>query len=449
MQFTPEEIAAGTNGTLIGRSRAFVSHVTIDSRTVQNGSLFVALRGQKEDGHRFVKSISHRVRAAMVDHPLDLPVCQIRVEDTRKGLWDLARLATQKFGGRFVAITGSVGKTTTKELLYSLVSKFYPAAATPGNLNSTTGFPISLCNLPEASSVAVLEMGMNAPGELDLMGSIAPPDILVYTAIKPVHMEFFGSLEEVAKAKGELLNHLKPGGTLVYDTQDPYLKHIASRWSGRSVTYGLDEADIKGHILEDRGFEGFDMTLSLSDRQFLVEKIPGHLHPGAVLASLAVGCILDLSPERLMIPITRFDPVSHRGEIHHLSNGITLVDDSYNASPSAVMAALAKLKRTRSAARRVFIFGDMLELGSMGEAEHRKIGVEAASCIDCLITVGPLAQLAGECFQKTGKPYYASSSPSEAAERASAISREGDWVLIKGSRSVNLDLTVQFLKEAA
>jgi len=416
--------------------------VAIDSRNLHPGQLFIALKGERADGHDFLLQAEERASAVMVSRGSTSRLPQIIVEDTHRALQDLGRHAYARLRGVVIAVTGSVGKTTTKELLSLALSKpGRTVAVSPGNLNSTIGLPLSLCNVPEDADYVILEMAMSQPGELDRLGSIAPPHILLYTAIRPAHTAFFASMDEVARAKGELLRHLIDSGTLVYNAEDPYLQTIAGEWSGPSVTFGIKRGDLTGTVINSRGFLGAELQVASPGSSTVLTLPEGHVPATNVLAAMAVGHAIGESMTELAERIQGFRPLRHRGNLIRAGNGITLIDDCYNASPSAVEAALDQFKSTPVRGRKIFVFGDMKELGKREEEDHRHVGRLASSTVQILLCVGSLARLAGEqCGPDVQTCNFLSAE--DAARWVRNHAQPEDWILVKGSRSMGLERVI-------
>lgn len=450
MRFTFREISQATEGTLYGDGKIVALGVSVDSRQTSPGNLFVALQGETSDGHEYIDDIQDVASGIMISRPVHVDMTRVRVADTRTGLQDLARHAAGRLNGKIVVVSGSVGKTTTKHYISRILSCFHDnVAETPGNYNSTIGVPVSLCNFPEDLSIAVVEMGMNHPGELNLLGSILPPDILVYTSIQPVHTEFFSSIEDVARAKAELIRHLQPEGVLIYNADDPRLRHMVDSWPGKRVSYGTNHADVTGKMTADRGFLGGTLRVRTPSREVRVSVPPGNMHPENLLAAIATGMVLDLSVHHMGPCLSELTPLEHRGRIFQGIRNTRVVDDCYNASPAAMKSALKKFMLTSVKGKRILVLGDMLELGNKEHEYHREIGTLAANVVDLIVSVGPLAHISGEEAARKGILTVQAKNSEEAAKIIVDLVSDGDWIFVKGSRAVGLEKVVNALVEVS
>jgi UDP-N-acetylmuramoyl-tripeptide--D-alanyl-D-alanine ligase len=376
----------------------------------------------------------------------------IQAADTVRALQDLARFVLQEHPIKIVGVTGSVGKTTTKEFTAALLARRYEVLKSEGNFNNHLGLALSLLGLEDRHTAAVLEMGMRGEGEIRTLASIAPPDVAIITNVNPVHLEFLGTLEAVADAKWELVEGLKPGGTAVLNGDDPRLRRRALQRTGRVVYFGRGpEAEVGAEGLVRRGFEGYDLALRLGDRKFptrLAFLTDGYLYDA--LAACAAAYVLDLQPEEIAAAMAGLRPAPGRGGWTRLAEGVVLVDDSYNSSPAALASALRGLAGL-PAPRRVAILGDMLELGPGEAAYHAEAGrLVADAGWDLLLTIGPrsrgLARAAIEAGLATEAVRTYDSSP-EAAEALTGILRPGDLVLVKGSRGMRTEAAAARIME--
>lgn len=427
---------------------------TIDSRRAQEGDLFFALAAER-DGHDFVAAAAERgARGAVVSRSVEgLPVdfVFVQVDDTVRALQALAAAVLRIRLRWVVGITGSVGKTTTKDFTARLLADRYEVLKSEGNFNNHLGLALSLLRLEPAHSAAVLEMGMSAPGEIRILTSIAPPDVAVITNVNPAHLETLGSLEAVAAAKWEIVSGLKPGGTAVINGDDQAIRSVSAGWTGRLLRFGLGTGcDVAARNIERRGFEGFEFDLEAGGRsartrlKFLTE---GYLSDA--LAAAAVAYALNMPLTDIAAAVAGLRPAPKRGEWITLDRGVVLIDDSYNSSPKALETALRGLGGL-PAARRVAVLGDMLELGRDEARFHEDAGrVAAASGWDALVVVGPLARGLAEAARSAGLAGEAITefdSSAEAAAAMPAILRPGDLVLIKGSRGVRTEIIVEAVK---
>lgn len=409
---------------------------SIDSRTLRRGDLFFALRGPRNDGHKHVgEAFRKGAVAAVVEQgwhgagqdPL------LRVTDTARTLREVAARARRAWGGTVVAVTGSGGKTTTKDITADLLSAVQPAAKSEGNLNNKYGLPLSLLRIPDGTRTAVVEIGINHAGEMQPLATLAAPDIGVVTNVGTAHLGNFTSIDEIGQEKGRLIEALAPSGTAVLNADDVRVSRFARLHSGRTVTFGIDQpADMRADRVRDLGADGTRFRVAGED---LASALPGRHNIYNVLAALAVAHCLDISPARLRDAVARLQPSAMRGCVRR-SGGVTVIDDCYNANPSAMTAMLDVLART-SAARRIAVLGEMRELGERSRELHREVGAAVASSgVDFLITVGGDAAAMAE---SAGVPAVIHETPDAAAGFLADFVRAGDAVLIKASRGVALE----------
>lgn len=424
-----------------GGEKVLVEGVAFDSREVRAKDLFVAAPGERTDGHLYVAEAASRgAAAALVARAVDAFLPQLVVPDTVSALQALAGRVRREVGFRVAAVTGSVGKTTTKSFVAHLLARRFRVAQTQGSRNSQLGLPAEICNLSENVEWFVAEAGMSRKGELARLGEVLKPQALLYTRIAPVHLEFFASVEAIAEAKAELIPFLDPEGVLVVNATDPYQESFSTRFPGRTLTYGLPE---KSHLWVERvtlrGLLGSSLVLRGSDGQCVAElPLPGLHQVENFLAAACLAHALGLPMEELAQAASQLQPQPHRGEVHRLACGAVLVDDSYNASPVAMARMLELLANTPG--RRVAVLGEMLELGEKAALFHREIGAKARDVCHRLLTVGgENARVLAEAFGPEGTWV---ASPEEAESVLRKELREGDVVLVKGSRGIGLDQLV-------
>lgn len=451
---TLADVLAITGGAVVSRAAgeiAFTS-VSIDSRTLEPGALFVAVRGARLDGHDFLAEAAGRGAAAALVHrdapaPVGLPL--VRVADTTRGLSDLAHRVRRAAAVPVVGVTGSVGKTTTKDMTAHLLSTRGAVLKTEGNLNNQYGLPLTLLRLAPEHTAAVVELGMSAPGEIRALAALAEPDVATITRIAPVHLEFFPSVDAIAAAKAEILEGLRPGGTAVLNRDDPRVRAIGEGFRGRVVWFGRDRrcdvsADPSGPVHP----KALGMTVTLTVAGRTVDVTLPLLGPHFVenfLAAAAAAHVLGVSAEAMAEAALSLRPARHRGEVVRLGAGVTLLDDCYNSSPEALLAAVAALALVPGR-RRVAVLGDMLELGASGRALHREGGRALAGRVDAVLGVGPLAREIVEGAREAGlKALEHFATAAEAAAALPALVRPGDAVLVKGSRGVKLEAVVEAL----
>jgi UDP-N-acetylmuramoyl-tripeptide--D-alanyl-D-alanine ligase len=428
--------------------------VSIDSRTTVAGELFVAIQGPRCDGHDYLAQAADRgAVAAVVSRAVEGTFPLLVVEDTTRALADLARHVRRGFKAPVVAITGSTGKTTTKEFTAGLLSALGPVLKTEGNLNNQFGLPLTLSRLEPVHRAAVLELGMSAPGELRSLTGIALPDVAVITNVAPVHLEFFPSLEAIAAAKAEILEGLDRRGVAVLNHDDPQLRVLGERCGQRVIWFGSssDDCDVSAAIKRST-LEGSAFDLLARGQAIPIELVvPGRHAIENFMAAAAVALELEVDPADLRDLAARLAPVAHRGEVLRLGDGTLLLDDCYNANPKAVVAAAATLGGV-AGRRRVAFLGDMLELGERSVDLHHETGVRIGAWVDVLVAVGSQAQGFLEGARRTVEraPVCLAFDDARAAAAAVAeVVRSGDAVLVKGSRGVGLEVVVRQLEQVA
>jgi len=435
-----------------GEGDAALSGVAVDSRRARPGDLFVAIRGARVDGHDYAAEAARRGAGALLGQrrPADLPpgFPILLVSDPVEALQRFAAKVRKDSGIRLAAITGSVGKTTTKEFTAAILARRFAVAKTPGNQNSQIGFPMSILNLSSAPEWMVGEMGLSAAGDLSRLSRAFEPDLAAILTVAPAHLEFFASLDDIAAAKAEILEGLAAGGVLVANADDLRVAAIAARHRGPVVRFGRAAgADVRAE----------DVVSREDESRFRLEMPNGHSSvrlpmPGAhqvvnFLAASAIAFSLGLSPADCAAAAAGMRPAEHRGELKRHTSGALLLDDSYNANPASMRAALETLAAI-PARRRVAVLGDMLELGREEERWHRVTGRDVAGRADLLVCVGARARAIGEGAVEAGLPPEAVRS-ADSAEQACALLgellREGDIALFKASRGVGLDRAVALL----
>ena len=444
MRRTLAELAGRCGAAVVGDAATVVTGVATDSRAVRPGHLFVALPGERVDGHEFVPDAAGAgAAAALVGRPIGFPIAQLVVGDPLAALQAIAAGERAAAAWRLAGVTGSLGKTTTKDFLAALLGTTFPVGATAGSRNSQAGFPAEVCNQRDDIDWMVAELGMSRAGELDRLGRVARPDALVYTVIAPVHIEFFASIEGIAEAKAELIPHLAPDGVLVLNLADRRVAALAPRFGGRVLGYGApgrSDLWIEGYV--SRGLRGSAFRLRGADRAVEVEwTIAGRHQADNLLAAACCAMALGVPPHRVGPCAAALRPARHRGEVHDLGGRVTVVDDSYNASPQAVLRMLDLLAETEG--RKVAVLGEMLELGEGSMSYHRDVGERAGAVCDLVVTVGgePAAALARAAHAVS----HHVSAAAAAARLLPALLRAGDVVLVKGSRGIGLDRVVDAL----
>jgi UDP-N-acetylmuramoyl-tripeptide--D-alanyl-D-alanine ligase len=456
------DIAAAAGGRVVkGDAGTRIGRIAIDSRTLVAGDFFVAIKGERFDGQRFVRDALARgaLGALVRDVPGDLPdgagrpPVVIEVEDTTRALQDVARDVRRRSGSRVVAITGSAGKTTTKEVSAEFLSSRYRVFRNKGNLNNHIGLPLSLLELRSRPEVAVVELGMNHPGEIRTLVHIATPDVRVWTNVGDAHLGFFESPDAIADAKGEILEEAQADTVLVANANDARVMSRARRFAGRVATFGIETpADVSAIDVQHRGLNGVSAHLHTPRGDADIETpLLGLGNLANVLAAAAVAIEFDVPVSEIVERAARLRPATHRGELLRLPGGITLIDDSYNSSPAALRQALQTVATASGCARRVAVLGEMLELGAHADRLHREAGRAAADAsLDLLIAVGgdaarTLAEAAMTQGMAASRVMHVATKE-EAATLALERIRPGDLVLVKGSRGIGTDAVVDRLK---
>jgi UDP-N-acetylmuramoyl-tripeptide--D-alanyl-D-alanine ligase len=450
MDFTLSKLASILGVEASGE--ALLSGVAVDSRRVRPGDLFVALRGARVDGHAFARDAAAAgARAVLAERaPENLPPGYpvVRVPNSRSALLQLAGVMKKEAGFRLAAVGGSAGKTTTKEFAAAILSERFAVEKTPGNQNSAVGFPMSIVNLTRWPEWMVGEMGMSAVGEISILSRTFEPDVALLTLIAAEHLEFLGTLDNVAKANAEILEGLKPAGTFVVNADDARIAALAGRFRGRTLRFGRGtsaEVVIEGVELGDGGSR-FHLRAP-EGRVPIALPLPGMHQATNFLAASALAIACGASVEDCAATAPNLKPAPHRGEMHRHPSGAILYDDAYNASPPSMRAALDLLYQTPGT-RKIAVLGDMLELGSEDAWFHRETGGYAAARADEILCVGPRARAIGQGAQEEGFPadrVRTVESPEEAAALLAGTLGPGDVVLFKASRGVRLERAVKKL----
>jgi len=434
--------------------------VSIDTRTLAPGDLFIAIRGERFDGAEFAEAAIEKGAAGVVvprtfavPQPFRASVVVLEVGDTTVALQALGHAVRRESGTRVVAITGSAGKTTTKEVAAELLAARYRVVRNRGNFNNHIGLPLSLVELRQRPEIAVVELGMNHPGEISTLVRVAEPDVRVWTNVGEAHLGFFASVDAIADAKAEIFEGASPATLLVANADEDRIVARLGSFAGRVVTFGIDrDADVHASAIVDRGIDGTSARVTTRHGSVgLTTPLVGRGNLANILAATAVAEEFDVPLETVGELAATLRPSAHRGEIVRLPSGITIIDDSYNANPTATKRAIEVLTRTASGRRRIAVLGEMLELGERAPELHAAVGRAAAAArLDLLLAVGgPAAAALADAavaagLSKDSVRHFATSA--EAAEAAVAMAIAGDLVLVKGSRGVRTDIVVDRLK---
>jgi len=453
-----DDLVAATGGRLLGPTTVTTfTTAAVDSRHVTPGSLFVALPGERVDGHAFVpEAAANGASVALVERPVALPddarLALVQVPDTLVALQELAAWWRSRSAVRVIGITGSTGKTIAKEVVADVLAQTRTVLRNEGNLNSETGLPMTLLRLEPAHELAVLEMSMYTEGEIARLAEIARPEVGVVLAVHPTHLERAGSIDAIARAKSELPAALPADGLAVLNADDPRVAAMAAVTAATVRTYGLGAgAEVRATEVESLGLDGTVFTLQAPwGTRRLRSAMPGRHLVAHALAAAAVAERFDIPLDEVEAALAAGSHADHRMAILTAASGVTLVDDTYNASPVSVAAALDFLAETPVGAgrRRYAVLGDMLELGPDEERLHREIGAKAAGIVDGLLTVGERGRWMAEAARQSGLSRVESAADVEDAivafDRA-VPAGAGDLVLVKGSRGVELDRLVEAL----
>jgi UDP-N-acetylmuramoyl-tripeptide--D-alanyl-D-alanine ligase len=422
---------------------------SIDSRTLQPGELFFAVKGERMDGHEFVEQALGKGAAAAVVRKDRLPGYPVMtrlmaVDDTLVALQTLAAAVRRLWAKPLIGVTGSVGKTTTKEAIAHLLSSRFRVLKSEGNFNNHFGLPLMLLKLEPGHEAAVIELGMSHTGEIAALARIAQPEIGVVTCVAPVHLEFFKSVAEIARAKFELIESLPAGATAVLNADDEYVSQFGRDFHGKVVTFGMRaSAEVRAENIEPRGPAGsvFDIVVG-SCRETAVLPLVGKHNVYNALAAVAVALERGLTPSEAVAALAALTPADKRGQVLQLGN-ITVINDCYNSNPKALEAMVDALS-AMPAKRRIVVAGEMLELGPTGEELHRQCGRHIAEKkIDVLVGVRGLAQHMVEAAKKAGTQAEFVASPEEAGQWLAREARGGDVILLKASRGVKLEKALE------
>jgi UDP-N-acetylmuramoyl-tripeptide--D-alanyl-D-alanine ligase len=453
MRLDLNQIAAITGGTLMPeRASGTVTGVSTDSRSLRSGDLFVPLRGPRFDGHDFmVQAVRGGASVCLSEEVIaGLPVPVIRVADTLQALGDLAAAVRQDFDGPVVAITGSSGKTSTKEMLAGILSLRGPGLKTEGNFNNLIGLPHTLFRLETEHGWAVLELGMSARGEIARLAEICRPAIGIVTNVGPAHLETLHNLEGVARAKGELFAALPAGGTAVINGDDLRVLQLPVANGVRRLIYGCGpDAEVRAEDVTVDG-QGVRFRLLLAEGNWPVRlSVPGRYNVHNALAAAAAAHALKMSGAQIVEGLERFRSCAGRMEVAELASGATLLEDFYNANPLAVEAALKALDELPGSGRRIAVLGDMLELGEAAADLHRQTGLNASKCADLLILLGDRAEDTAAGARQGGmapQSVWVVKSHEEAVQLLGDLLRPGDRVLVKGSRGMTMEKICKALR---
>jgi len=452
---TLAEIAGAVGGEILqSGSLGIFKTVSTDSRQIQKGDLFVALVGERFNAHDFTgEAVRRGAAGVLVSQRVDVPpdVAVILVKNTLTALQMLASYNRDRCRVVVVAVTGSTGKTTTKDMIASVLAVRFKTVKTRGNLNNEIGLPLTLLELEDNSQVAVVEMAMRGPGEIDALCRLARPQAAVITNIGETHLELLGSVSNIAAAKGELLDHVPEDGFALLNAESPYIRREAARCRGRVIFFGEGpQADIRArNVVAGAAGTSFEAVWGNKAQEFFLP-VPGRHYAVNALAAVGVGLEMGMEPEEIAAGLAGLELTGMRTEILD-AGGIKIINDAYNASPASVKAALSVLCDVAGGRRKVAVLGSMLELGARSPAGHYEVGEEAAARgVDLLVTVGDLAKGIASGAVAAGLAsdrVFCCADCAAAAQLLKELLLVGDVVLVKGSRGVKMEQVVESLRE--
>jgi len=425
---------------------------SIDSRTIAKGDLFFAVKGERMDGHNYVEQALGKGAVAAVVRKDQIARYSVKtqllaVDDTLLALQTLGTAVRRLWGKPLVGVTGSTGKTTTKEAIAHVLSSRFHVLKSKGNFNNHFGLPLTLLRIEPEHDIAIIEMGMSHAGEIAALARIAHPEIGVVTNVAPVHLEFFASIADIARAKYELIEALPAHGTAVLNADDEYVSQFSREFNGKVAMYGLRaSADVRAENIEDRGATGstFDLVVE-SCREKVTLPLVGRHNINNALAAVAVGLERGLIPSEMAGALASLAPAEKRGQVVKIGN-VTVINDCYNSNPKALNAMVDALANM-PAKRRIVVAGEMLELGPTGEKLHLEAGLHMAKKkIDFLLGVRGLARHAADAAKRLGVQAEFVATPEEAGQWLARQTRDGDVVLLKASRGVKLERALDVWK---
>jgi UDP-N-acetylmuramoyl-tripeptide--D-alanyl-D-alanine ligase len=454
--FSVAELAAATHGRIIGEGSLMIGGISTDSRSAGSGELFVPLKGERFDGHDYLAQVaSAGVGVCLAEerwlkhHALPAGLVCVAVKDSLRALGNLAAAYRQRFKPLMIGVTGSNGKTTTKEMLASILQLTGPGLATEGNLNNLIGLPRMIFRLQPEHGWAVLEMGMSEPGEIGRLAEIAHPKVGIVLNAFPAHLQSMGSVEAVARAKGELLFKISDNGLAVVNGDDPRVVSLPQNPSARRISFGIRRGEVRAEAIRSHGVDGQSFTLvsPKGEAEVRLRACGSHNVYNALAAAAA---LLDELPLATIVEgLARFTPYQGRFRIEQVGP-LTLIDDSYNANPASTAAALATLGEIKGTARAFVALGDMLELGGDEASLHRLTGVQAAQVADRLYLIGTLTAHTAEGAREAGMAADQVCSGLAHADVANDIverARPGDLVLVKGSRGMRMEKIAELIRQ--
>ena len=455
--FTLEQLKKYTGCEVLKQDYDEFTDISTDTRNIKPGMVFLAIQGEKFDGHDFIDKalkkgaagliISDKNKLGSLDN---ITASVLYVPDTLQAYIDIAGGWRSGFSLPVLAITGSNGKTTTKDLTAAILAEKYNVLKTQKNFNSEIGMALTLLSLNSSHEAAVIEIGMRGLGQIETLCKAAKPDIGIVLNVGDTHLELLGSRENIARAKGELAEAIKPDGIVILNADDEYTAAMAAKTNAKVITFGIKKpADIMAENIHMTDDNKTSFTCILPDKEIkLSMPLIGEHNVYDALAAVAAGYIMKMEPEQIKNGLERFEPSGMRFEISKMNN-YTVVNDAYNASPLSMAAAIKSLS-VMAGSRRIVVFGDMKELGKIEREAHEKIGVLCVqNKIDVLITLGPLAEYAADAAAENGmKHVYKCSTHADIAAILNRILTNDDIVLFKGSHSMQMEKIINLLEKA-
>ncbi len=457
------DILEATSGSLLsGDQTDSFRGISTDSRIIQEGDIFLALKGKNHDGHDFVvPALERGVHGVLIQETYwgrlrdSIPshIVVIGASDSLRALGDIAAFWRKRYPVKAVGITGSNGKTATKETVSSILTRRYRVLKTPGNFNNLIGLPLTLLQLTRFHEICVLEMGTNHFGEIRRLTEIAQPDIGLITNIQMAHTENLGDLDGVMVAKGELFEGMDEHGIAIINSDDKRISQLGTSFKGKRITFGLTAgSDVMAREIKNLGVDGVTFCLVIRGQELKIHvKSPGLHNVHNALAGAAVALALNVETDVIREGLEAFRPLSMRMEVLQMSGGIRVINDAYNANPGSMKVALDTLVDLKNNSRGIVVLGDMLELGDMSASAHYDLGrYIAQSKIDHLMVIGNHADWALKGATEAGmnaQQLFRGWSHEDISSRLKEILKEGDWILVKGSRSMQMEILVEELTE--
>lgn len=447
-KFTVSDILEATSGRLIsGDEEKVIRGVVSDSRKVEEGTLFIPFKGKSSNGHDYIKGVLEKGALSLTEEKIpEMDGTIVEVESTLKALGDIAKAYMKKYRVPTVGVTGSVGKTSTKDMISGVLAKKYNLLKSTGNHNNEIGMPLTILGMEEENDMAVLEMGMSAFGELDYLSNIARPDVAVITNIGMSHIENLGSQEGILKAKLEITNYFGKDNVLFVNGDDKFLNNVEGEF--KIIRYGLgDNCHIKACDIKNKGILGSEFTLLYEGKSYPVTiKAPGVHNVYNALAAIGIGIHFGVTLEDAIDGVKEVELTDMRLTVEEVGENV-IIKDFYNAAPDSIRASLKVLESVEEK-RRVAILGDVLEMGEFAEPEHRKLGISANESADVLITAGENARFIAEGAKELGMmEVFSFPDTDSCADEIKKYIKSGDCILIKASRGMKFEKIYDRIKE--